>query len=176
MHAKNRILTLLGKCLKPGFKGHSSRRAKGESGSALVEFAMVLPMFLLLATGMFTFGITLNQYLELTNAIGIGAEQLAVSRGAAVASDPCALATAAVYKAAPMLSQGAMAFTFAFTPAGSTTAAYTHAGDTCTAGAAYMQQGESVLVFGTYPCTLSVYGVNFVPGCTLHAYVSEIIQ
>ena len=43
------------------------------AGTAAVEFALVAPVLLLLVLGMTQFGITLNQYLTLTNAVRSGA-------------------------------------------------------------------------------------------------------
>ena len=50
-----------------------------EQGSALVEFALILPMMLLLTTGILVFGVAMNNYLQLTNAVSIGARTLAVN-------------------------------------------------------------------------------------------------
>jgi len=46
---------------------------KGDEGSALVEFALILPMLMLLTTGMLIFGVAMNNYLQLTNAVSVGA-------------------------------------------------------------------------------------------------------
>src|ERR1700722_17425549 len=46
--------------------------ADGERGDALVEFALVIPMFVILSFGMCSFGLLFNQYLQLTEAVNIG--------------------------------------------------------------------------------------------------------
>ena len=46
----------------------------------MVEFAMILPMLLLLVFGIIQFGILFNNYLTLTDAVRAGARQAAVSR------------------------------------------------------------------------------------------------
>ena len=56
-----------------------------EKGQAMVEFAIVLPILLMLVLGIIQFGITFNHYLTLTDAVRAGARQAAVSR---TASDP----------------------------------------------------------------------------------------
>ena len=68
-----------------------------ENGQAMVEFAIVLPVFLVLLFGIIEFGITFNHYLTLTDAVRAGARQAAVSR---LVSDPAAVAEARVRSAA----------------------------------------------------------------------------
>src|ERR1700719_3458765 len=51
------------------------------AGGPAVEFALVLPMLLLLLVGMIEFGLTLNNYIMLTEAVRSGARQFAISRG-----------------------------------------------------------------------------------------------
>jgi len=153
-------------------------RAASERGSSLVEFAIVLPLLMLVTTGIFAFGFALNNYLELTNAVNIGAQLLAVSRGDQ--SNPCTAAITALYNAAPNLTEGNLAFTFTFTSNGTPTS-YTTA-SACDkaaeeANSPIFAQGESVKLVATYPCTLVGYGFNFSSlGCSLTANVTEIVQ
>ena len=154
------------------------RRAGSERGSSLVEFAIVLPLLMLVTTGVFAFGFALNNYLELTNAVNTGAQLLSISRG--VTTSPCTAAINAVYNAAPNLSEGNLAFTFTFSNNGTnttyTTASKCDAAAT-EAGSPIFAQGESVKLVATYPCTLVGYGFNFSSlGCTLTANVTEIVQ
>ncbi|MFZ0661083.1 MAG: TadE/TadG family type IV pilus assembly protein [Acidobacteriaceae bacterium] len=148
-----------------------------ERGSAMVEFALVLPLFLLLVTGIFSFGIALNNYLTLTDAVSVGAQYLAVSR--ANTTNPCADAASAIYNAAPYLNPSKLGLTFvlggtsygAFTGAAATTCS---SGSSSTGAAGNLVQGQSAEVIATYPCTLAVYGYNFA--CNLHAQITEIVQ
>ncbi|MGC2161161.1 MAG: TadE family protein [Silvibacterium sp.] len=154
-------------------------RVRGERGSALVEFALVLPMFLLLTTGTFSFGIALNNYLELTNATASGAQLVAVSRGSKTNTDPCAAGVTAIENAAPYLNPTNIQYTMTFMgTTGTTTNSYgPTAGALSCPGASSsttMVQGGSVQVIATYPCTLAVYGAKF--GCYLHAQVTEMVQ
>ena len=88
------------------------RRGKaGDEGGTLVETAVTLPILLLIITGIFAFGIALNNYLELTDAVGISARTLAISRGQT--TDPCATVVSAFYKAAPTL-QDSQSYVLAF--------------------------------------------------------------
>ena len=59
-----------------------------QRGQSLLEFALALPILLLIVTGIATFGIALNTYLTLTNAVAQGGQFLSVSRGQTL--DPCA--------------------------------------------------------------------------------------
>jgi len=139
----------------------------------MVELAMVLPIMLLLVTAIFAFGITLNNYLELTNAVSTGAQLLAISRGQT--TDPCATTVAAVYGAAPFLKTANLSFTFVL----NTT---TYTGTSCsststtTGAAGNLIQGDPAQVTVSYPCSLSVYGHNYAPTCSLVARTTELVQ
>jgi Flp pilus assembly protein TadG len=56
------------------------RRIKRQEGQALVEFAIVIPVLLLIVLGIMQFGILFNNYITLTDAVRTGARQAAVSR------------------------------------------------------------------------------------------------
>jgi Flp pilus assembly protein TadG len=49
------------------------KREKSESGAALVEFALLLPVFMALVLGMFSGGVIYNQKMDLTHATREGA-------------------------------------------------------------------------------------------------------
>ena len=68
----------------------------------MVEFAMVLPLLLVVLFGIIQFGILFNHYITLTDATRVGARKGAVSRTAA---DPGALAKAATVNAASGLKE-----------------------------------------------------------------------
>lgn len=51
----------------------------------MVEFALVLPILLVLLLGIFQFGVAFNNYVTLTDAVRAGARKAAVSRNS---SDP----------------------------------------------------------------------------------------
>lgn len=156
-------------------------RARDE-GAAIVELALVLPMLLLLTTGIFTFGIAINNYQMLTFAVNQGGLVLQELRQMPGASDPCRAVGNAVIAAAPNLtSTGANGLQLtvqldngaaSYGPASAATAS-------CTGGSTYMtaaMQGTSVTVTATYSCNLTVYGVNYMPSCTLSATSTEQLQ
>jgi Flp pilus assembly protein TadG len=152
------------------------RGSRGEHGGSLVEFAMVLPLLMLVTTGIFAFGIALNNYLELTNAVTLGAQQLAISRGNTL--DPCATVSNAVEQAAPNLTTSKLTFTTVIATSSSSSASFSGAscssGSTTTGAAGDLTAGEPIQVTATYPCTLAGYGFNL--GCNLSAQITEISQ
>lgn len=142
------------------------RLVKDRDGSALIEFAMVLPMMMVVVTGIFFLGIALALYLQLTNATDIGARLLSVSRGQT--TDPCSTASAAVEAAAPNLSTSSLSFSY-------TLDGQSYSGTTCTAGAAYLVQGTSAVLEVTYPVHLGIYGLGWST-ITLQSQTTELVQ
>ena len=141
--------------------------SRSEDGQSLVEFALCLPVLLIIITGIFTFGIAISNYLMLTNATNVGARQLAISRGQT--TDPCYDTAAAVHAAAPTLKTAS--FQFAFSLNGTN-----YSGTNCTAGVADLLLGTPATVSVTYPCSLAVYGINLAPSCSLKAQTTELVQ
>lgn len=129
-----------------------------DRGSSMVEFALVAPMVMVLITGMFCFGIGINNYMMLTNAVGAGARALALTRNqtspALAASDPCAYAIQIANQAAVGLNTSAITYSVTWIPAtGSPT---TYATASCS-GAAF-DQGDTVQVKAVYALPIAVYG------------------
>ena len=57
------------------------RRSRREEGQAMVEFALVLPVLLLVLLAIMKFGLLFENYLTLTDAVRSGARTLAIGRG-----------------------------------------------------------------------------------------------
>ncbi|HLW17793.1 MAG TPA: TadE/TadG family type IV pilus assembly protein [Actinomycetota bacterium] len=68
----------------------------------MTEFAVILPILVVLLFGIVQFGILFNNYVTLTDAVRAGARAAAVSRQA---SDPVGNATSAVRSSAGDLNQ-----------------------------------------------------------------------
>ncbi len=138
---------------------------KNDEGVSAIEFAIIAPVLLTIMLGIFQFGIAMNQYLNLTNAAAQGALTLALSRGT---TTPYTAVTTAIAAAAPSLV------------AAQTTITVTINGVACTSDAtcsAALLAGQAALVRATYPCNLTVMGVNYAPnGCTLSAQSAQMIQ
>jgi Flp pilus assembly protein TadG len=178
--------------------GSSARQvlAGDEQGQSLVEFALVLAVLMPLLMGIIVFGIAFNNYLALTNATAIGAQQVSESRGQAL--DPCNVVDQAVIGQTPFTlaqNQSGLQFSMVINPpsgqtvlnpttSGGSNASYTGSGSSfscssstnSTGPAANLMANGTLSVTVTYPCSLVVYGVNFAPGCKLTAETQEVIQ
>jgi Flp pilus assembly protein TadG len=153
-------------------------RAQGQS---LVEFALVLPILMMILTGIFSIGMFVQSYQQLTYVENQGLVTLQQLPDTSSAADPCSAVAAAVIGGAANLrttGTNGIQVTITFNTEGvsypaSGTASPT--GFTCAAGAAYVYDGQSVTLTVTYPCTLSVYGFNFTPTCKLNETETEQI-
>jgi Flp pilus assembly protein TadG len=108
-------------------------RLTEERGQTMAEFAIVLPILVVLLFGIVQFGVLFNNYVTLTDAARAGARAAAVSRQA---SDPTGTADAAVRASASDLNQGnlGVSVSSAWTP------------------------GSQVTVKATYPFSISLLG------------------
>lgn len=134
-------------------------------GVTAIEFAIVAPVLLAMVFGILQFGIAMNHQMVLTNAAAKGAMTLALSRGT---STPYATTTTAITSAAPSLTAGQITITVKVN------------GTACATDAAcstILVSGHPALVKATYPCDLTVMGVNYAPnGCTLSAETAQLVQ
>jgi Flp pilus assembly protein TadG len=137
---------------------------RGRAGAAAIEFALVAPMVLLLVLGMCQFGITLNQYLTLTNAVRSGARQLSMSRGDAT---PWTDALNQIYGSAPNLTPGNLTITLSVNGTACT--------NDKTCGTA-LAAGLPMTVTASYPCSLAFFGYNFASACTLSSQTTERVE
>ena len=144
-----------------------------QDGASLVEFAVVLPLLLLILTGIFAFGVTFNNYLMLTYSTGIASRQLSISRGQT--TDPCNLVATTFYAAAPNLTRTSLGFSYTLngTAYSGTSCSST---STTTGAAGNLVKNSAATLVVTYPCSLTVYSGNLVPGCTLKSQTTELVQ
>lgn len=113
----------------------------------MVEFALVLPLLLLLITGIIQFGILFHNYVTLTDAVRAGARQAAVSRGLA---DPVKATEDRVKQSAAGLKTSDIV----------TTVTPKDPND----GSANWVQGGDVTVKSTYPYRIAVFGLTVKSG------------
>lgn len=144
----------------------AGNRIRSRRGQAVTEFALVLPLLMMVVTGQLAFGFAMHNYLVLTNAVNVGTQLLAISRGQT--TDPCSTATTAVNNAAFGLNSAHLSYTIIINGT-------TYTGTTCTGGVSHMVQGASVQVSATYPCTLTIFEMS-LPSCTLGSQTTELIQ
>jgi Flp pilus assembly protein TadG len=95
------------------------RKSRGESGQALVEFAVVLPILALLVIGLIQMGLAFYNYLTLTDAVRTAARAAAV----APAASACSTANAVVHN---QLSGAVVSCPPSFTPGASFTITATY--------------------------------------------------
>jgi len=156
-----------------------NNRRLDERGQTLTEFAIGVPVLLLLVIGAVVCGVAFNNQIALTFATGTAAQQLAISRGQT--TDPCNLASTAVAKAAPYLNASNLSFTIVLggnSYSGNCTTlpatACASDGNSCTSGS--LVQAETAQLTVTYPCNLKVLNFNPAPSCTLSAQTSVYVQ
>lgn len=146
---------------------------RDELGSSLVELAVVLPILMMVVTGIMVFAIALNNYITLTFAVDQGARLLAISRGQTL--DPCATAASAITQSAATLSSGSFTYTFILNGT-SYSGATCSSTSTSTGAAGNLVQGSSAEVLVKYPCNLTIYGGASTAGCMLTAKTTELVQ
>jgi Flp pilus assembly protein TadG len=141
--------------------------AAGErAGNAAIEFAILAPVLLLILFGIVQFGITMNNYLELTGGVAAGGRQFAIGRST---TTPWTVATTTVTSSAPNLTAGNVKITLQVNGAACTT-------DTACETALSAAVGGSASVSASYPCNLAIMGVNYAPNCTLTAQATDLIE
>jgi len=150
----------------------------GEDGGPLVEMGMVLPMMMVLVTGMCAFGLSLNNYIELTSAVGNAGQYL--QQTASTTSDPCSDVATAMKNIAPNLGKSSISITLTMANSGGTsskTDTGTANSFSCSGDKSYLSTGGNITVSATYPCTLAIYalpyGAQIGRSCTLSAQVTE---
>jgi Flp pilus assembly protein TadG len=162
-----------------GDEGVICRLWREQRGAVIVEFAILAPVLLLILVGIMIFGLALNQYATLWNAVGASAVQFAFSGN----SSPATLAWNVLAGAAPTFTTGVSCSSgLCLTLYVNGTACATNV-DSATAAASadsacygdLQPGGIPAQVVATYPCTLQVLQYNFYPNCQLTAQVTELV-
>ena len=137
---------------------------RADRGTSALEFAIVVPVLVLLIFGGLQFGNTLNNYEALSAATRAGARQFSLSRGDAT---PMTDTQNQIYSTAPNLTKASFTITLSVN------------GTTCTSDASCstaLVSGVPATVTTSYPCSLQVGGTNFAPGCTLSVNSTERVE
>ena len=147
----------------------------GDEGNALIEFALILPVLLLLTTGIMIFGVAMNNYLQLTNAVSMGARTAAIN--AQQTKDPCLVASNAIIAAAPGLNSSLITFNFTFNGIPYPNQSSCSSSSVNTGAAGNLASGTNVTVNATYPLNLSGFGKVFNQNnAVLSASSTELVQ
>jgi Flp pilus assembly protein TadG len=126
------------------------RHLRDDRGQAMVEFAVILPIFLVLVFGIIQFGIVFNNYVTLTDATRAGARAGAVARNDV---DPSGTATSAVQHSATDLNQSNLNVSVNST----------------------WQSGSDITVQATYPYSVNLLGWVISSG-TLTSKTTERVE
>ncbi|HEV3478267.1 MAG TPA: TadE family protein [Gaiellaceae bacterium] len=112
---------------------------RSERGQSLTEFALVLPLLVVLLFGIIQFGITFNNYISLTDAVRAGARKGAVARHL---DDPVGSTVAQVQASASDLDAAQLQISVEST----------------------WEHGEAVTVTASYPYEIRLFGIPLKEG------------
>jgi Flp pilus assembly protein TadG len=150
----------------------------------MVELAIVLPLLLLLVTGIIQFGLLFNRYLTLNDAVRSGAETLSLGRNlpsGVTDPDPCDPAIAQTVNSASSTGLTSLQVTPSFTPQTPTPTPPPTTASNCGTGTYPSEtggnenQGDQATVTATQPFTLGVFGLSFGT-LQLSASASDAVQ
>jgi Flp pilus assembly protein TadG len=141
-----------------------------------VEFALIAPLLFMVLFGLVTFGIAINNYIELTDSVRSGGRALAIARASTTGSSstPYSSTISSIDASAPNLTAGNITVTVTIAPVGGSGTACSS--DTTCATALSAAEGGTATVTASYPCNLTVMQFNFAPSCTLSASTSDLIE
>jgi Flp pilus assembly protein TadG len=137
------------------------RRSERERGQALIEFALVLPLFLLLLLGIVQMGTVFRDYVALTDATRVGARQAAVAMSIQPESARVPAIVARTEKAAVNLNKAQMTVTVEPVKIDGVTPGWEQSGD--------------VTVRATYPFKIDIIGLVVYNG-TLQSRTTERVE
>jgi Flp pilus assembly protein TadG len=147
-------------------------RLRQEDGQTLLEFAIVLPLLLILVTGIMQFGLLFNRYITLTDAVRSGAQTLALGRGL---SDPCDPAVLQTLQSASAIGLTSAQVTPSFPSSSDHCGTGTYTYDTSGNTNGNAVEGDQATLTATQPFSLNVFGVGLFQ-LNLSASASDAVQ
>jgi Flp pilus assembly protein TadG len=142
------------------------RRSRADSGAAAAEFALILPILMMLVFAITALGLVLYNYEMLTGGVRAASRNFAISRGT---TTPWSTTQSVLEQDSPGLDR---------TTLGRAMHLFVN-GTECTTDAlcaAAMVSGATGAVTATYPCTIQVLGVNAAPNCQLSQTSQAVIE
>jgi Flp pilus assembly protein TadG len=139
----------------------AARRARREDGQAYVEFALVLPILLLVVMGIIQFGTAFKDYIALTDAVRVGARQASVSRSIADPNQRVPLITQKMRDAAGTLDTSKLVITVTPYDPVTNTESWAASGD--------------VTVRASYPFKINLFGM-VVFDTTMNSRTTERVE
>jgi Flp pilus assembly protein TadG len=153
-----------------GMRAPTRRRGRRRSrGQSLVEFALVVPIFLLILSGIFDFGMALYSRISIINAAREGA------RAAAVAADHTTIPTTAQSRASAVVSGAGMTTSAPTTSIVVSCVAISSSGSCSFSSASGSKAGDAVEVAITYQYR-SLFPLLFGRTFTLGASVQMVTE
>jgi Flp pilus assembly protein TadG len=143
-----------------------------EDGQALVEFALVLPILLMVATGITSFGLVFYHYITIEDAVRSGARTLSLGRGNTAPSpnDPCTEAQNATFNSA--VDAGLQRTNIHLIVNG-----VPMQPGSCPGTGSNWNQGNTATVTATVPCTINIVGLNLsCPGGNITAQATDAVE
>jgi len=147
------------KRMKNVFARHGKRVAnhRGEEGAALLEFAVTLPMLMVVLLGTASFSLALYYMQQIGNATSSAAMAVGGEAGLFPNNDPCAAAKTFITQSLPNLAPASLSLTLTITDTTLATDTYTGTGSSFSCSSAPAMEAN-------YPVTLSVsYSYNWLP-------------
>jgi Flp pilus assembly protein TadG len=148
--------------------------AMRQRGAAVVEFALVLPVVLLVLFGAVQFGWLMNNYLLLTNAASVGAHLLASERGYATPYSDTE--TAVLAATATLKNTVAITIAVGGTTCTSNTACASALGTQTQPPTAGTQASVSLSYAFAGPFKGALYSLKSMMPTSLSATMSELVQ
>ena len=145
----------------PASSTRARSRARRDDGQAYVEFALILPVLLLVVMGIIQFGTAFKDYIALTDAVRVGARQGAVSRSIVDPTQRVPLIVAKTKGAAGTLDTSKMVITVKPWDPISNTEAWVPSGD--------------VTVTASYPFKVNLFGI-VVFDSTINSRTTERVE
>ena len=135
-----------------------------EDGQGLVEFALVLPVLLMIATGITSFGIVFYRYITLTDAVRAGARTLSLGRGL---TDACT----------PAVNETVNSAIDVNLPPSQVKIIVNNNANSCNgADGTDWIQGNQATVSASIPYSLNIFGVISIKSGTLTASATDAIE
>ncbi len=140
---------------------------KNEEGSQIVEIALLLPIVLMIVTGLWQLGLVYSDMIALTQAAAAGAQVLQSDR-LSTSNDPCADTYNAIVNASPRLVASNISLTISINNHSPVT------GNSCSGNQSQLAMGGPVTVQVNYPYRVSIYGISLKTGTMSSGTLSEI--
>ena len=153
-------------------------RLRDDRGSALVEFAVVLPVMISILTGTASFSMFLYNYQQLGYTVSNASQLVASQQGLLANGDPCATVVTSVTGGLSKWTAGNFTYTVSITDSAGTVHTYgPTAGSSfsCTAGYALMADNQPFALTVTYRYTWLPI-LSFSPSGNLSASQTSITE